>query len=142
MKKLLKISIIFLTSLSLFCCSYKPILYQNAAYTKSGEEKVQQEIDFCTKEASDYLDKYKKERAMKEAGRKAVIGSVIGAASGFIFGHNLKSLIVGTAIGAGIGGASGALGVAAEGHVSPDRIKQNYITTCLANKGYQVIGWQ
>ena len=90
----------------------------------------------------DYLDKYKAERAMKEAGRKAVIGGVIGAAAGAIFGGGVKSALLGTAIGAGAGGAIGGLRVAGEDNVEPDVIKQRYITNCLGRKGYSIIGWR
>lgn len=143
MFKFLKITIIFATSLSLISCSsYKPILDQNEKYRAVGEKQAQQDIDSCKKDADDYLDKYKAERAMKEAGRKAVIGGVIGAAAGAIFGGGVRSALVGTAIGAGAGGAIGGLSVVGEDNVEPDVIKQRYITNCLGRKGYSIIGWR
>lgn len=143
MFKFLKITIIFTTFLSLISCSsYKPILDQNEKYLAVGEKQAQQDIDSCKKDADDYLDKYKAERAMKEAGRKAVIGGVIGTVAGAIFGGGIKSALVGTAIGAGAGGAIGGLSVAGEDNVEPDVIKQRYITNCLGRKGYSIIGWR
>ncbi len=139
---MLRIFIALFASLTLLSCSYKPILDQNEKYFQVGQEEAQKDIDKCTADGDEYLKQYKAQRAMKEAGRKAVIGAVVGAATGFIFGNNLKSLAIGTAVGAGIGAAAGGLGVAGEGKVTPDQIKQRYVSNCLVRKGYQVIGWQ
>ena len=137
-----RIIIIIFTSLALLSCSYKPILDQNEKYFQVGQEEAQKDVDKCTADGDEYLKQYKLQRAAKEAARKSVIGAVIGAATGFIFGNNLKSLITGTAIGTGVGAAVGGLGVAGEGKVTPDQMKQRYVSNCLARKGYQVIGWQ
>lgn len=137
-----KIIILFSSIALLSSCSYKPILDQNEKYFSVGQEEAQKDVNQCTKDADEYLKQYKLRRAAKEAGRKAVIGAVVGAATGFIFGNNLKSLAIGTAIGAGIGGAAGGLGVAGEGKVKPDQIKQRYVTNCLGRQGYSVIGWE
>jgi len=138
MKKIATILLIFL----LFsCASYKPIFDQNDKYFSTNEEQRQSDADSCKKEASEYLDKLKAERAAREAGRKAIIGGVIGTAIGAISGKNLKSTLTGGVIGAGIGAVAGALAVAGEDKVKPDVIKQRYISNCLAKKGYSVIGW-
>jgi hypothetical protein len=39
------------------------------------------------------------------------------------------------------GGAMGAAGGTAAGAVSPDELKRRFVNQCLAEKGYQVIGW-
>lgn len=133
---------IFLAIFSLVsCASYKPILDQNDKFFASSEEQRQSDIDLCKKEASDYLDKLKVERATREAGRNAVIGGVVGTAIGAISGKNLKSTLTGSVIGAGVGAVVGALSVAGEDKVKPDVIKQRYIGNCLGRKGYSVIGW-
>ena len=124
------------------CSSYRPILERNATFLETGEEKSEQEIDACKKEAEETFDKYKVERAAKEAGRKAVIGGVVGAATGAIFARRSKSILTGGLIGAGIGAAIGALSVAGEDKVKPDHMKQRYMSNCLAKKGYSVIGWR
>jgi len=143
MKNIIKIIITALLLPALISCSsYKPILDQNNKYIQVGEEAAGQDIKQCSKDAENYLEKYKAERMRKEAGRKAIIGGIFGAITGTLFGGNIKSLAAGTLIGAGIGAGMGALSVAGEDKVKPDYIKQNYITNCLARKGYQVIGWQ
>lgn len=134
---------LFLTIFSLAsCASYKPIFYQNEVYTQNGKEAADSEFSRCNKEATEYLKEYKARRTAKEAGRNAVVGGVIGTATGAIFGRSLKSTLIGTAIGAGVGAAMGALSVAGEDKVKPDVIKQRYVTRCLNQKGYEVLGWE
>ena len=94
-----------------------------------------------SKKSADYLDKYKAERVSKEAGRKAIIGSVIGTAASLIWGGGVRSVLGGALIGAGAGGAIGGLSEAGKGSVSPDEIKQRYMSNCLMKKGYSVTGW-
>jgi hypothetical protein len=137
-----KILILVLTFSIVACSSYSPILDPHGKYLEVGEAGAQEDIDQCKKEAGDYLDKFKAERAAREAGRKAVIGGVVGAGSGLLFGRTMKSTLVGTAIGAGIGAAIGGLSVMSEDNVKPDEMKQRYMGRCLAKKGYSIIGWK
>lgn len=137
-----KIIIAIFSLLTLLSCSYKPILDQNEKYFRVGKEEAQKDVDKCVTDGDEYLKQYKLQRAAKEAARKAIIGAAVGAATGLIFGNNLKSLITGAAIGTGVGAVVGGLNVAGEGKVTPDQMKQQYVSNCLARKGYQVIGWQ
>ncbi len=138
-----RIIVIFLTSFALLSCSsYKPILDQNEKYFQVGKEDAQKDIDQCVAAGDEYLKQYKTQRALKEAGRKAVIGAVIGTTVGFLFGGNVRSLAKGALVGTGVGAAVGGLGVIGEDKVSPDHIKQRYVSNCLGRKGYQVIGWE
>ncbi len=135
MKNIFIVLLIFLLGA---CSSYRPILDKNDA----PPEQSQKDIDECLQEADEYLQDYKKRKAAKEAGRKAVIGAVVGATTSVLFGRNLKGIIASTAIGAGIGAGVGALSVAGEDKVTPSKIKQNYVSNCLARRGYGVIGWE
>ncbi len=139
MKNLLIIFTIFVLA---SCSSYKPIFYQNQTYLQNGKDVAEVESKRCRVEADEYLKQFKARRAAKEAGRNAVVGGVIGTATGAIFGRTMKSTLVGTAIGAGIGAAMGALSVAGEDKVKPDQMKQRYVTNCLNQKGYEVLGWE
>jgi uncharacterized protein YcfJ len=123
------------------CSSYRPILDKNEKYLELGEDEAQRQVDLCKKKAQDALDAYKAQRAAKEAGRKAVIGGVVGSAIGAISGRNLRSTVASGLIGAGVGAAIGALAVVGKDKVTPDEMKQRYISKCLADKGYSVIGW-
>jgi len=142
MKIFLKNCLILLSISSLISCSYRPILDPHGKYLEVGEKQADADIDLCKKEADDYFDKIKMERAGKEAVRKGAIGTVLGAGLGFLFGGNTRSLLGGTAIGAGAGAAVGGLSVLGEDKVTPDEMKQRYMTRCLAEKGYSVIGWK
>ncbi len=143
MKKILKEFTFCFVVFSLFACSsYRPILDPHGKYLEVGVAQADEDIDECKKEADAYLNKFKAERAAREAGRKAVIGGVLGAGVGFISGGNSRSTLLGSAIGAGAGAMIAGLSVFGEDKVSPDRIKQNYVTSCLSRKGYSVIGWK
>ncbi len=126
----------------LACSSYRPILDPNSKYLESGEAQADEDISQCKVEAEDYLDKFKAERAAREAGRKAIVGGIIGAGTGLIMGGSGKSALLGAAIGAGAGAMIAGISVYGEDKVKPDHIKQTYITNCLSRKGYSVIGWR
>ena len=128
--------------LSIVACSYRPILDPHGKYLEVGQAQAEEDIDACKEEAEAYLDQYKAERAAREAGRKSIVGGVIGTGVGFLSGGNSKSTLLGTAIGAGAGAMLAGLSVLGEDKVTPDQMKQRYMTTCLGQKGYSVIGWK
>ncbi len=124
------------------CLSYQPIFDVNQKYQSVGDAKAQDDFKNCKKSADQYLEASKKRRMLKEGARAAGWGSIFGGIFGFLVGGNVKSLASGITIGAGVGLASGAGGVAAEDNLQPDYIKQRYITNCLARQGYEIIGWE
>lgn len=139
----MKIFLVTLLSICLFsCASYRPIIDQNQKYLTTSKEESDKKIDQCLKEADEYLKEAKRRRIAKEAGRKAVIGAVIGGAGSALFGRNLSSIATSTAFGIGIGAGLGGLSVIGEDKVTPDQIKQRYVANCLAREGYSVIGWE
>jgi uncharacterized protein YcfJ len=143
MRKIFTAFIAVILCLSLVSCSaYRPILDRNEKFLEVGEAQSDEDVKICRKEAEDILDQYKVERAAKEAGRKAVIGGVVGAASGAIWGRGVKSALAGGAVGALVGAAVGGLSVAGEDKVHPDQMKQRYMVNCLGRKGYAVLGWR
>jgi len=142
MKTALKNLVLLFTIFSLACCSYKPILYQNDTYLQNGKEVADAEITRCSTEADQYLKEYKARRAAKEAARKAAIGGVIGTIFGALGGGNKRSILSGTLVGAGVGALIGGLSVLGEDKVKPSEMKQRYVTNCLNQKGYQVLGWE
>jgi uncharacterized protein YcfJ len=139
MKKYILISVVLFASA---CASYRPILDENSHYNQVGEQQAEADIDQCLAAADKYLDKHKSERMGKEAGRGAATGAIIGGVLGVLGGGTLKSAAIGTGVGAVAGGAVGAGKVAAEDKLTPDQIKQRYVSNCLARKDYQVIGWK
>jgi len=117
----------------LVSCASKPKLYPNQKYKSAGKAASEKEVDRCMAEADEYLESSKGKQVAKSAGAGATIGAAMGAVSGMFSGNMGRGLVRGGAIGAAGGGAAGA--------VSPDQLKRRYVNQCLADKGYQVIGW-
>lgn len=124
-----------LTFLLLFlvACASKPQLYPNQKLKSVGKEAAQKDIDKCIADADAYLESSKGKQVAKGAGAGAAIGAAMGAVGGMFTGNMGRGLVRGGAIGAAGGGAAGA--------VSPDQLKRRYVNQCLAEKGYQVLGW-
>lgn len=114
-------------------CASRPQLYPNSKLKSVGKEASQKDIDKCIAEADEYLESSKGKQVAKGAGAGAAIGAAMGAVGGMFTGNMGRGLVRGGAIGAAGGGAAGA--------VSPDQLKRRYVNQCLADKGYQVIGW-
>jgi outer membrane lipoprotein SlyB len=124
---------IILIALLAVSCSSKPKLYPNQKLKTVGKETAEKDIDKCIADADAYLESSKGKKVAKGAGAGAIIGGAMGAVSGIFTGNVGGGLMRGGAIGAAGGGAAGA--------ISPDELKRRYVNQCLAEKGYQVIGW-
>ena len=123
--------ILFLALLA--SCASKPQLYPNEKLKSVGKEASKKDVDQCMADAENYLESSKGKQVAKGAGAGAMIGAAMGGVAGLFTGNLSRGLVRGGAIGAVGGGAAGAL--------TPDQIKQRYVNQCLADKGYQVIGW-
>ena len=132
----------FACILSSSCASYRPILDENDKLLQVGQNQADKDIDTCLARADAYLEKHKSERMKKEAGRGATSGAIVGGIFGALTGGGLRSAAVGAGVGAVAGAGSSAAGVAAQDNLSPDYIKQNYVTRCLQKQNYDVIGWK
>ncbi|WP_408097731.1 cell envelope biogenesis protein OmpA [Peredibacter sp. HCB2-198] len=114
-------------------CASKPQLYPNQKLKTVGKEASKKDVDQCIADADAYLESSKGKQVAKGAGAGAAIGAAMGAVSGMFTGNMGRGVVRGGAIGAAGGGAAGA--------VKPDELKRRYVNQCLAEKGYQVIGW-
>lgn len=117
----------------LVACASRPQLYPNGKLKSVGKEEAGKDIDRCVADAETYLESNEAKRITKGAGKGAVVGAAMGAAFGAITGNFGSGALRGGAIGAAGGGAATAM--------SPDELRQRYVNHCLAEKGYQVIGW-
>lgn len=133
--------VVFLIAGAIGCSSYRPIVDENEHYMKVGSTRAEADIDDCLARADRYLEVHKSDRILKEAGRGAAGGAIVGGLIGALSGNGGKAL-TGAAIGAGVGAASRAGGVASKDKLAPDEIKQNYVTQCLKRKRYVVLGWK
>jgi outer membrane lipoprotein SlyB len=119
--------------LLLVSCASRPKLYPNQKLKTVGKEVSQKDINQCIADADNYLESSKGKQVAKGAGAGAVVGAAMGGVLGLFTGNLGSGLVRGGAVGAAGGGAAGAL--------SPDQIKHRYVNQCLADQGYQVIGW-
>lgn len=126
-------TILLLVVLALVGCASRPQLYPNQKLKHVGKEAAKKDIDRCIADAEQYLKSSTGKNAAKGAGAGAAIGAAMGAVSGLFTGNVGRGLVRGGAIGAAGGGVAGAL--------SPDEIKRRFVNQCLAEKGYQVLGW-
>lgn len=122
-----------LISFSLASCASRPKLYPNETLKAKGKEASEADIDLCFKDADTYLDSSEGKKIVKSAGFGAAVGGAMGAVAGAFYGD----IGGGAARGAAIGGAGGAV----SGSLTPDQVKHRYVNQCLADKGYNVIGW-
>lgn len=131
MKKLIPLLIL------LASCSSAPVLYPNAKYESVGAEVAKADIKICEEKADKFLASSKGKQILKGAGGGAAVGSAVGAVTGLFTGDFLGSLTRGAAVGAAVGAAAGGTA----GAITPDQLKRRFTEKCLADKGYQVIGW-
>lgn len=119
------------------CAAPAPVLYPNAHLQAVGEQRAGQDLANCEAAADAYVRSNPAGTVAGSTAAGAAGGAVIGGAMGAVTGD----LGRGAAIGAAGGGASGLLhGGAKARQKSPTY--RNYVNRCLAEKGYEVIGWE
>ena len=121
------------------CSAKRPMFYPNDHLKTVGKAQARADADQCMAEAKEYGVK---NDAGKAVGGKAVKGAAIGAATSAVV-----SAVLGGDVGraAGAGAAGGATAGAMSGAFDadePDPVFKNYVSRCLREKGYEVIGWQ
>lgn len=116
----------------------QPVLYPNAKFKQSGEAQAQRDVNDCVTLA---------ERAGAAAGsgpivrggmQGAAIGGAAAAVGGLIRGGNVLN---DAAAGAAIGGTAGAVSGAFQ-NSEGGAVYHNFVGRCLAERGYEVIGWK
>lgn len=114
-------------------CASRPRLYPNEAYKAKGKKASEADINQCMDEADEYLDSSEGKKLLKSGGVGAAIGGAMGAVAGAFYGD----IAGGAARGAAIGGTGGVV----SGALTPDELEHRYVNQCLADKGYNVMGW-
>ncbi|MAG30511.1 MAG: hypothetical protein CL908_06405 [Deltaproteobacteria bacterium] len=119
-------------------CTKRPVLYPNDQLYQVGPEAAQQDIDECIAlaEAAD-LDT----NQALEAGKRTAGGAAAGTASGAVAGAFSGRPGFGAAFGAAMGAVGGFFSWIF-GASEPDPVFVRYVDTCLAERGYQSIGWK
>ena len=120
------------------CSARRPVLYPNETLQKAGPTGADRDIAECMQLADGYVKSGGKSR---EVARDAAIGGGTGAAAGAVGGAIYGSAGRGAAAGAATGVTAGLLhGLFSNGGPSP--VYQNFVNTCLSDRGYRVIGWE
>lgn len=134
----LALGLVALLALGACARTEKPVLYPNAKLQQAGREQAERDIEACRQLASDYVEN----TAAKDIGKSAAIGAVggaaVGAVGGAVSGHGAGR---GAAIGAATGGTAGAVHGAAK-QTGPSPVYKQFVTRCLRERGYEVLGWQ
>ncbi len=134
---IVSLSICSVCILAFGCSGPRPILYPNDHLHQVGPDRAEQDIGECQKLAEDYVPEHD---ASTVAGNTAVgagAGSAVGAVSGAIRG--------GVGIGAAIGAATGATVGFIRGLFQasqPTPAHKAFVNRCLAERGYDSIGWE
>jgi hypothetical protein len=121
----------------LSCASYSPIFDKNKKFLDVGKNIANQDFESCKKDAEDYLKEYKIKKVANEARRKALVGGLWG----LVFGNSTQSIIRGAVSGSIFGALYGGISSLGEDKISPDETKKRFITRCLNQKDYEIIGW-
>ena len=139
----MKKTVIFAAAISILalvgCANQRPVLYPNAKLKQVGEASARRDVDDCIREAEAYGAKHGGgERAARQGAGGAVIGGVTGAVAGAVGRGNVAERAVqGAAVGGAAGGTHGAI------HSDePGALHKNFVSRCLRDRGYEVIGWQ
>jgi hypothetical protein len=134
----------FILNLTLFsvfllavgCSGPRPILYPNGHLQQVGPDQAEQDVDECQQLAEDYVPEHD---ASTVAGNTAVgagSGGAIGAVSGAISGGAGIGAAIGAATGATIGFIRGLFQAS-----QPTPAYKSFVNRCLAERGYDSIGW-
>ncbi|MBK8072239.1 MAG: glycine zipper family protein [Ramlibacter sp.] len=121
--------------------SAQPVLYPNAHYNRVGDVQAKGEVSSCIVKATQAgLTPDEKNNAVaRSAGQGAAtvgVGTAVGAA---VSGHGLGGTVRAGVAGAAIGGSMGAVSGAFQDR--PNAVYRQFVQRCLADKGFDVIGW-
>lgn len=115
----------------------QPKLYPNKHLSEVGETKARQDIGECTDAAAAYVHNSRQPgQGAKKALGNATKGALLGTVGGAIRGNTGR----GAAAGSVVGVTRGAMkGIQERGSGNP--AFQQFVTACLEDKGYKVLGW-
>jgi len=124
----------------LACASPRPVLYPNATYDRVGKETADADVDTCVARAKENVKSNAAQEIATDTAGNAAAGGAAGAVGGAISGG-------GAGMGAAIGAASAATwgfvkGLFNAGTRGPDDVQRRFAERCLADRGYEVIGWR
>jgi outer membrane lipoprotein SlyB len=121
-------------------CAARPVVYPNARTAQVGDAGLERDIDDCTRLARTHAREGS--ALARDAARGTVAGGAIGAATGAVGGAIWGNVGRGAATGAAVGATSGLLGSIFRRAPGEDPVERRFVERCLAERGYDVIGWR
>jgi outer membrane lipoprotein SlyB len=119
------------------CATARPVIYPTATAELRGAPAQELAVQECLQRANAAdLDNPGAEVAATTA-RDTAIGAAGGAAAGAVYGNAGR--------GAGAGAAAGAATGLIRGlfrSQQPSAVYQTYVSRCMSERGYEVIGWR
>lgn len=139
----------FATPLALLCtaatlsCSAapRPVVYPNEHLQVVGQRQAKQDVDDCIAKAENYVEGVGAGEVARDTAVGGGVGAAVGAAAGAAGGAAFGNAGGGAAAGAA-GGAVAALLRSAYRSTKLTPAQQGFVNRCLADEGYEVIGWQ
>lgn len=124
--------------LSAAACAPRPVIYPDEKYkAPGGEQAARADADACMADAKKYLADHPINKIGRRTGAGAIAGAVMGTVIGAFTGDYARAVSEGAAVGAAGGAVSGGLE-----STNPDEVKRAYVSRCLAEKGWTVLGWR
>ena len=120
----------------------RPVLYPNATLNRVGDAQGQQEASACMARAASagLTPEVRTNEVGRRAGEGAAIGGVASAIGALVTGRGADGLLRAGAAGAAVGGSAGAVSGAFHND-KPNTVYRTYVQRCLADKGFDLIGW-
>ena len=119
------------------CAGPKPILYPNAHLNNIGQEQADQDIAECQAIAKKYSSS---SDAAENVASSTVMGAGMGAASGAVGGAISGSAGSGSLVGVAAGATAGLIRGLFQS-TEPNRTYTTFVDHCLAERGYEIAGW-
>lgn len=119
------------------CASPRPVLYPNAYLQKVGQTQANQDIAECQEIAEKHVSS---SNTGKNIAKNTAMGAGIGAAGGAVGGAVSGSAGSGSAAGAAAGATIGLIRSLLRG-AEPNPTFQNFVDSCLRDRGYESAGW-
>ena len=119
------------------CASPGPVLYPNSHLQNVGQTQADQDIAECQEIADNYASASNTSRNLATS---TAMGAGMGAAGGAVGGAIRGSAGSGSAVGAAAGATIGLLRGLFRG-AEPNRTYQNFVDSCLRDRGYESAGW-
>jgi len=120
------------------CSSQRPALYPNEHLKEVSETQAQADIDYCIAYVKEHgIYEQDRKEQVRAVGRTTAVGAGTGAAVGALRGNPGR----GAATGAVAGAAGGTMRQILRSN-KPDSVFKGYVNRCLADRGYDVVGWR